>query len=84
MDPENVEALLRAALPDAQIELIDLTGTKDHYECHIASAAFEGVSPVKQHRLVYAALEGHVGQAIHALALKTYSPAAWQRRAKNG
>lgn len=80
MSPEALKLMVKQAFPDAELELTDLTGTQDHYELHVASSAFEGLTPVKQHRLVYAALEGRVGQEIHALALKTYTFAAWQRR----
>lgn len=80
MSPEVLKAMVKQAFPDAELELKDLTGTQDHYELHIASSVFEGLTPIKQHRLVYAALEGRVGQEIHALALKTYTPAAWRRR----
>jgi stress-induced morphogen len=80
MKPDQVESLIRTAFPDALLELKDLTGTQDHYELHLASAAFAGRSAIQQHRLVYAALGAHVGREIHALALHTYSPDAWTKR----
>jgi len=79
MDPAEIKRRLLAEFPDARCELIDLTGTSDHYELHIASDVFRGLSPIRQHRLVYQAIGQDVGTAIHALALKTYLPEAWTR-----
>lgn len=79
MEPEQVRALLDAAFPGADLEVVDLTGTKDHYQARIVSAAFEGRSMVEQHQLVYAALGTAMHGPIHALALKTYTPAAWAK-----
>jgi stress-induced morphogen len=79
MEPSEVERLLEAAFPDGQIELVDLTGTKDHYQARIVSSAFEGKSPIEQHQLVYRALGNAMSGPIHALALKTYTPAAWSK-----
>jgi stress-induced morphogen len=71
MRAADIETLLREAFPDAQIEIIDLAGDGDHYKAVIASAAFAGKSRVAQHQLVYAALKGRMGGALHALALET-------------
>ena len=79
MAPESVRRLLLAALPDAQIELVDLTGTEDHYEARIVSQAFEGKTPIEQHQIVYRALGDAMHGPIHALALKMYSPQNWAR-----
>lgn len=79
IDLEEVRTLLGGAFPDADLELVDLTGTRDHYQARIVSRAFEGKSPIEQHRMVYAALGDAMQGAIHALALKTYTPAAWQK-----
>lgn len=79
MAPDDVKQLLSLAFPDADIELSDLTGTRDHYQARIVSAVFEGKSPVEQHQLVYAALGPAMAGPIHALALKTYTPDAWKR-----
>lgn len=67
----DIETLLRAAFPDADIEIVDLAGDGDHYKAVIASAAFVGKSRVAQHQMVYAALQGRMGGALHALALET-------------
>jgi stress-induced morphogen len=79
IEPEQVRALLVAAFPGAELEVVDLTGTKDHYQARIVAAAFEGRTMVEQHQLVYAALGAAMHGPIHALALKTYTPAAWAK-----
>lgn len=71
MDRETLETCLREAFPDAEIVLTDLAGDNDHWQAEIVSAAFAGVSRVKQHQMVYAALKGKMGGELHALALKT-------------
>ena len=73
MDAGDIEALLRAAFPDADIAITDLAGDGDHYKAQITSAAFAGKSRVAQHQMVYAALQGRMGGALHALALETKS-----------
>jgi stress-induced morphogen len=81
IEPSEVEARLKSAFPDAEIEVEDLTGTKDHYQARVVSTAFEGRTPVEQHQLVYGALKEEMKGPIHALALKTYSPADWAKKA---
>jgi stress-induced morphogen len=79
LEPEQVRALLLGAFPEAELELVDLTGTKDHYQARIVSSLFEGKSLLEQHQLVYRALGSAMHGPIHALALKTYTPAAWRK-----
>ncbi|HMO42159.1 MAG TPA: BolA family transcriptional regulator [Phenylobacterium sp.] len=74
MTQVDLEAALRQAFPDAQIAIDDLAGDGDHYRARIVSAAFSGLTRVKQHQLVYAALKGRVGGELHALALETSAP----------
>ena len=75
---EQVEAMIREKLPDARVVVKDLTGGGDHLEAVVVSSEFEGKTRVKQHQLVYSALqEAMASEAIHALALKTYTPEAW-------
>ena len=74
MDAGEIERLIRAAFPDAQITIEDLRGDGDHYACHVVSAAFKGKSRVQQHQLVYGALQGRMGGELHALALQTSVP----------
>ncbi len=70
----EIEALIRAALPDARITVEDLAGDGDHYAATVVSAQFLGLSRVRQHQMVYAALSGRMGGALHALALQTSTP----------
>ncbi len=74
MRANDLEALLRGAFPDAEIEITDLAGDGDHYRARIVSTAFSGLSRVRQHQLVYAALQGRMGAELHALALETAPP----------
>jgi stress-induced morphogen len=71
MTEGELDALLRAAFPDADIAIQDLAGDGDHYRAVIRSAAFAGKSRVAQHQMVYLALGGRMGGALHALALDT-------------
>jgi stress-induced morphogen len=80
IEPERLRTLLTDAFSDAVVELSDLTGTRDHYELHIASDRFVGMAPVGRHRLVYAVLGEHMRGDIHALSLFTYTSSEWQKR----
>ena len=75
MQADEIERLIKAALPDAQVEIRDLAGDGDHYAATVISAAFKGKSRVQQHQIVYAALKDQMGGALHALALQTSVPA---------
>ncbi len=74
MQPAEIEALIKAALPDAQVTIEDLAGDGDHYAASVVSEAFRGKSRVQQHQIVYAALQGRMGGQLHALALQTSAP----------
>ncbi|MBV8448030.1 MAG: BolA family transcriptional regulator [Hyphomicrobiales bacterium] len=71
MQKTEIEALIKGALPDAEVEIKDLAGDGDHYAATVKSAAFKGKTRVQQHQLVYGALQGRMGGALHALALTT-------------
>lgn len=71
MSANEIEAMIRTAIPDAEIEIEDLAGDGDHYKARIRSAAFAGIPRVRQHQMVYAALQGKMGGELHALALET-------------
>ncbi|MFC5421316.1 BolA/IbaG family iron-sulfur metabolism protein [Bosea eneae] len=71
MEASEIERLIKAALPDAVVEIKDLAGDGDHYAATVTSAAFKGKSRVQQHQMVYAALQGNMGGVLHALALTT-------------
>jgi stress-induced morphogen len=74
MPAGEIEALIKTAFPDAQITIEDLAGDNDHFAATVVSESFRGLSRVKQHQLVYAALQGNMGGALHALALQTAAP----------
>ena len=74
MDAAEIEAFIKQAMPDAQVTIQDLAGDGDHYAATVVSNAFRGLSRVRQHQLVYAALQGRMGGALHALALQTSAP----------
>jgi stress-induced morphogen len=71
MDSSEISRLIKAAFPDADVEIKDLAGDGNHYSATVASAAFKGKSRVQQHQLVYGALQGRMGCELHALALQT-------------
>ncbi len=71
MDKDSIEQRLRRDFPDAELQVVDLTGTGDHWRVDIVSVRFEGLNPVAQHRLVYQALAEFMPSAIHALQLNT-------------
>jgi stress-induced morphogen len=74
MAAAEIEAAIRAAMPDAQVTITDLAGDGDHYAARVVSAAFAGLSRVRQHQLVYNALGGRMGGVLHALQLTTAAP----------
>lgn len=80
IEPHEIEVKIKAAIEDAQIEVIDLTGTRDHYKVVVVSAAFEGKLPMKRHRMIYDALREEMKGPIHALTLETYTPSQWSAR----
>ena len=74
MAASDIEALIRAALPDATIEIRDLAGDGDHYAARVVSSRFQGLNRVRQHQLVYRALGARMGGELHALQLETAVP----------
>lgn len=74
MNANEIETLIKEALPDAEVEIRDLAGDGDHYAANVVSKAFIGKSRVQQHQMVYEALKGNMGGALHALALQTKAP----------
>lgn len=74
MSADEVEQLIRAGVTDALVEITDLAGDGDHYAARVVSPAFRGLPRVRQHQMVYAALQGRMGGALHALALTTAAP----------
>ena len=74
MESGEIEKLIKEAMPDAEVTIKDLAGDGDHYSAHVVSSEFNGKSRVQQHQLVYAALQGRMGNELHALALQTAVP----------
>jgi stress-induced morphogen len=74
MDARDIERLIKTALPDAKVVIRDLAGDGDHYAAEVVSESFRGKNRVQQHQMVYAALKGNMGGALHALALQTSAP----------
>ena len=75
VQPDAVAAAIRQALPDAKVDIEDLTGGGDHLQVTVVSSGFSGLSRIKQHQLVYRALHDQLAsEAIHALALNTSTP----------
>ncbi|MEO1020497.1 MAG: BolA family transcriptional regulator [Pseudomonadota bacterium] len=74
MAADEIEALVREAMPDAEVSIEDLAGDGNHYRAVIVSAEFAGKSRVQQHQMVYKALGGRMGGELHALALQTSAP----------
>lgn len=75
MDAQTIQQLIETHLPGSRVQV---TGDGEHFEAVIVSEAFAGLTPVRQHQLVYAALGDRMGQEIHALSIRTMTPAQWQ------
>jgi len=71
MNLSEIENLVKKAIPDAVIDIQDLAGDNNHYSATIISSLFKGKSKIEQHKLVYSALKGKMGNELHALAIKT-------------
>ena len=74
MAASEIEAMIVAAFPDAVVEIRDLAGDGDHYAARVVSPSFAGMSRIRQHQAVYAALKGKMGTDLHALQLETLVP----------
>jgi len=74
MAAADIEAMIKAALPDALVEITDLAGDGDHYAARVVSESFRGLPRVRQHQRVYEALGGRMGGVLHALQLTTAAP----------
>lgn len=74
MRESEIVEMIKQAIPDADVRIEDLRGDGDHYAAYVTSASFEGKTRVQQHQMVYAALQGKMGDELHALALQTFVP----------
>ena len=68
---QELENLIKEAIPDAEVSIKDLAGDENHYSATIKSKIFTGKSKIDQHKLVYKALKGKMGNELHALAINT-------------
>ena len=68
---EEIKSLIKEAIPDAEITIQDIAGDENHYSATIKSKVFSGKSKIEQHKLVYKALKGKMGNELHALTLNT-------------
>lgn len=71
MSAEEIESLIKEYLPDSEVNIQDLRGDGDHYSAHIKSKLFSGKTKIQQHQMIYSALQGKMGDQLHALAIKT-------------
>ncbi|MDP6261453.1 MAG: BolA/IbaG family iron-sulfur metabolism protein [Candidatus Marinimicrobia bacterium] len=78
MEPDEVKELIQAGIVDAHVEVVDTTGTKDHFSAIVISDTFLGKNMVQQHQIVYKALGSFMTNEIHALQLKTMTPEQWK------
>jgi stress-induced morphogen len=74
MNPSEIESMIKTAIPDAQVTIEDLRGDGDHYAAYVVAPSFRGKTRVQQHQMVYQALQGRMGNELHALALQTSAP----------
>ncbi|GAB5347381.1 BolA/IbaG family iron-sulfur metabolism protein [Alteriqipengyuania sp. 357] len=74
MKAEEIEAMIKEALPGAEVEMRDLAGDNDHWAAKVSAPQFAGKSRVQQHKMVYEALDGKMGGVLHALQLTTEAP----------
>lgn len=74
MDASEIEKFIKDGIPDSTVRIEDLRGDGDHYAAYVESASFAGKSRVQQHQMVYNALQGRMGNELHALALQTSAP----------
>ena len=74
MAASEIERLIKAAIPDAEVTIRDLAGDGDHYAARVVSRSFSGMNRIRQHQAVYAALKGKMGTDLHALQLETSTP----------
>ncbi len=74
MDASLIQELIETGIDDASVTITDLRGDGDHYAAHVVSSAFVGKSRLQQHQMVYKALQGRMGNELHALAIQTSTP----------
>jgi acid stress-induced BolA-like protein IbaG/YrbA len=84
MTPVQLKHRLETLAPGTQAEVVDMTGTQDHYQAVVVSSAFGGKMMIDQHRMVLALVQAEVDSGeVHALTLKTYTPEQFSKFNKN-
>ena len=81
MPIDDLRGLLETAFPGDTIHLTSPMDDNNHFQCVVVSSHFEGKTMVECHQLVYQALGDAMAEAVHALALKTYTPLQWDQQA---
>ena len=74
MSADTIKTMIEDTIPDAEVRIEDLRGDGDHYAAYITAPAFKGKTRVQQHQMVYSALQGKMGNELHALAIQTSAP----------
>lgn len=82
-EPSEIQETLVETFPDADVEIEDLTGTKDHFQVTVVSDVFDGKSRVERHRMVYAPFQEEIGGPIHAFSIKAYTRDQWAKVREN-
>ncbi|MEC7854432.1 MAG: BolA/IbaG family iron-sulfur metabolism protein [Candidatus Neomarinimicrobiota bacterium] len=82
MDADKVRELIQSGIPNSTAEVIDTTGTNDHFSAVIISNSFEGLSLIEQHQMVYKSVGAHMTNEIHALEIKTFSEKKWKEKSR--
>lgn len=80
IEATEIVAKIQASISDAEVDVFDLTGTRDHYKARVISSHFEGKPLIARHRMVYAALAEEMKGPIHALTLEVFTPDEWSRQ----
>ncbi len=80
MTPDQLKARIETIAPGTNVEVMDLTGTQDHYQAVVVSPAFQGKMMIEQHRLVFGVLQSEIDSGeVHALTLKTFTPDQYKK-----
>ncbi len=80
MNTDKVQDLIQTGITNSKVEVVDTTGTNDHFSVIVISDSFEGLSLIEQHQMVYKAVGSYMTNEIHALEIKTYSIKAWKQK----
>ena len=80
MTPQQIEAMIRSGLPDADVRVVDQVGDGNHFQAVVVTASFVDKTLVERHQLVYHSLKGAMADRIHALSIKAYTPEEWSRQ----